>query len=721
MAEQHIGSDSPNGHSCSNIIRSGLCEGCPREESPAGLKIKLYDSQCAILYEMLSIEKTNHRCAKFTERFSFGKTISILGLISRTFDAPEKICAFDADNDSHYGFGVLQARCKLLPMNVIYVSTSVLQQWIDSIAQYTQFTTFVVHDLRTLCAFLDNIRAQKFPQILLVRVGILSSRDIPGIENSTVKIIRRQISESIFRSLFGFKVIRSIVDDYGLMSGDEFILPANFTWLVGANEILRSIPSTICEYYAGRTAQSAVSSYMMAARELRRLSNSKSITGESQRNVFCTEEFSNLCAKMHKIKYHLIRVRGGVASKYMEIALYDPDIIELLNAGAFVELSAKLGTTLRNAYDVIKFIITNQLNEKNTHQTALNIARNIIEQAPQHTDIRNGVRAETVLKIIELITDHNELQLALVLSTISNFYFAKAAAFSNFVKDLEKKIEQIDNKLDKFTESVLGGECQCCLEPLNVPNISVFIMAGCCQTIYCSSCMFPQTTMVPRCLNCQNNIDKSTIIRVSGGTLRSGGADSPTADGSPADGAADSPIETMATTGESAAPSAGDNKHRAIVSLCKGEPVDCIEHIVLPHGAVEALRLTEGELDVEPVGLRYNKILLYAGNASACRAIHAMLGGAGIASVALSGTTAQRRTILNTFKYDAAMQVMTVTDQEDCGGIHMPFVDVVIFYYTTKDIERISQFAARAQRCGRTCNLQIYFLLYEEEANNLAN
>ena len=82
----------------------------------------------------------------------------------------------------------------------------------------------------------------------------------------------------------------------------------------------------------------------------------------------------------------------------------------------------------------------------------------------------------------------------------------------------------------------------------------------------------------------------------------------------------------------------------------------------------------------------------------------------------LQGTHSKISTIISTFKNsNIHPTVLLINSSEHCAGLNLQFATDLIFFHKIINDNIESQVAGRAQRIGRTSNLNIHFLLYTNE------
>ena len=94
-----------------------------------------------------------------------------------------------------------------------------------------------------------------------------------------------------------------------------------------------------------------------------------------------------------------------------------------------------------------------------------------------------------------------------------------------------------------------------------------------------------------------------------------------------------------------------------------------------------------------------------------------------IKNLILQGNRNQKDDIIKQFSNNVAnanannvtINILLVTSAKDCAGLHLPFVTHIVFYHKVIDKNIEAQVAARGQRLGRTCNLEIISLLNSAE------
>jgi uncharacterized DUF497 family protein len=68
-------------------------------------------------------------------------------------------------------------------------------------------------------------------------------------------------------------------------------------------------------------------------------------------------------------------------------------------------------------------------------------------------------------------------------------------------------------------------------------------------------------------------------------------------------------------------------------------------------------------------------------------------------------------------KFKTYGSVLLINSQQHCAGLNLQMATDVAFTHKIIDENVESQVAGRAQRIGRTCNLNIHYLFYQNEKN----
>jgi superfamily II DNA/RNA helicase len=114
----------------------------------------------------------------------------------------------------------------------------------------------------------------------------------------------------------------------------------------------------------------------------------------------------------------------------------------------------------------------------------------------------------------------------------------------------------------------------------------------------------------------------------------------------------------------------------------------------------------------QPKGLE-RKVLVFANYDETIENVESSLKGAGYSVSKLYGTYNQMNTVINDFRRSG--HVMLINSTRVCAGLNLQFATDIVFMHVMNDRNTEVQVCGRAQRIGRTCNLRIHYLMYNNE------
>jgi len=130
--------------------------------------------------------------------------------------------------------------------------------------------------------------------------------------------------------------------------------------------------------------------------------------------------------------------------------------------------------------------------------------------------------------------------------------------------------------------------------------------------------------------------------------------------------------------------------------------------------------LLQGNKDIPRGPETPTKFLVFANFEESLRLIEQTLKDIEEPYLMLQGTYAERARILDKFRYGSE-RVLLINSQKNCAGLNLQFTTDLIFMHKIIDPAIEAQVAGRAQRIGRTCNLNIHYILYDNEMGGPAN
>lgn len=130
--------------------------------------------------------------------------------------------------------------------------------------------------------------------------------------------------------------------------------------------------------------------------------------------------------------------------------------------------------------------------------------------------------------------------------------------------------------------------------------------------------------------------------------------------------------------------------------------------------------LLEGKLNIPQEKDIKPKVLIFAKYNETINKLNNYLNEKNIKSLILKGSIKQITNTINLFKNSDEYTCLIINSEFNCAGHNLQFATSLIFTHrivnnTNNDRSVEAQIIGRAQRYGRSCNLKVYWVLYENE------
>ena len=685
--------------------------------------------------------------ARLSEKFSFGKTVLALALVCAQKNV-ENLNNLSQNITYNNGFlpNITIQYSKTIPITVVAAASSIISQWEENIKKLTNLKYFIIDNVFSLKKFEKLIALPNLNiDLVLIKVGRVTN-NFKAINklNTESKHGSNQSLFGAFNSILnGAKVARFIIDDFDVLklSYDDYLISASFTWLISATRRQTNIKNSI---QSGNTIQDFLKKNLSCPI----LNYAHDDILNKTLSIHCDPSYVDTYIKSTKVLFRNILVKGGNISKILQNLEVAPEILEMINGDAIATAAQTLGLEVTSIADLIKRVMGKHLDKLQNAMRTLNRI-DIINNTTNDTNTINDINDIDSKQIRELIKNGTDEEFNSY-SFISN----SDVDFKIFLKNLKESAEEQKEKsktpLNRMRDNIREGYCQCCslpfkdeqdekeeldeqdtLEEQDEKNekdeleeqdekdelneleekdekyekekkedelTAAYILANCCQTIVCESCITKtvngKKNFIKRCPNCAQDICFGTqgLIRIGNEiNLEDALCDIPIDDTEPIK-IESSPIPKL----------------NALLDIINESPVNCISsEYVAPY--IHGMLL--GSQDIPHTGIK--KYLIFSMMLETTTLLSNEMTKFKINHQILHGTRTQKDLIIQ--KFSQNNNILLVTSSKDCAGLHLPFVSHIIFYHKVIDKNIEAQVAARGQRLGRTSNLEIISLLNNSE------
>ena len=733
--------------------------------------IQLENNQKMTIKVANNTNQLHTRIGRLSEKFSFGKTVLALALICAQKFPLDKTSFYNLPCD-YTAAAIPEINIhyhKILPFTVVAAAASIISQWEENIIKFTNLKYFIIDNVFSLIKFEKNYMNSNI-DVVLIKVGKVTKtfKSINEIEKNTKNNKIRSLFDAFISVIGEAKIARFIIDDFDVikLSSSDYLIPASFTWLISATRRQTTVRHNIIET---KTVVEFLQKNMFSPI----LNYAHDNILNKTLSIHCDPNYVDLYIQSTKIHFRQIVVKGGNAINLLQKLEVPAEVIEMINGDAISTAAQTLGLEVCTISDLLKAVIGQHLNslnvakktikranmlhnklfdtklikdiiKKNTDQEFEEFLLNCIH-TDNHTD--NSIYALTIKNIIDT-AENAKLKALIPLNRLKdNIHEGYCQCCSlPFNEDEELETDNFDNQTDfdnfenqpnfenqynqpnnqpNQTEQINQAKPQRLPAKTGVKTGGIYILSNCCQIVICESCITKNVNnkkqFIKRCPNCAQD------IHLNGKGLIKVGDKINLEEFSTSD-------DNLMSENDDNFTSKNDNdneipipKLKALINLLKNVNNNNIDNTtIISDNYVDPFitGLLIGSRDVpfvEEVNANAinitKKILIFSMMTETTQLLNKELTKFGINNLVLHGTRNQKDITIAKFAAVSvtAPNILLVTSAKDCAGLHLPFVTHIIFYHKIIDKNIEAQVAARGQRLGRTCNLEIIQLLNKNE------
>jgi len=283
-----------------------------------------------------------------------------------------------------------------------------------------------------------------------------------------------------------------------------------------------------------------------------------------------------------------------------------------------------------------------------------------------------------------------------------NYSYWIPSLFIDILDTYEESKRNNGLAINRVKDNIKAGECQIC--SLELKDFNVFINK-CCGIILCDECAIKGSHLIKltaKCPNCDADINFSKDVIFINQEFDINSIVEATGD--------EHEIKSSHVKDkENNVDPKINPKLKALLDIINGDPPVNKKTVDM-----SIKQLIIGKSILEPP--KYRKVLVFANFNETLHNIEKTLDENSIKYLKLQGTHSKISTIISTFKNsNIHPTVLLINSSEHCAGLNLQFATDLIFFHKIINDNIESQVAGRAQRIGRTSNLNIHFLLYTNE------
>lgn len=733
----------------------------------------LYPHQQVAIKALLDLEKARSRktmwrgklvecetnAAVISMPFGSGKTPIVLGAIMlRPFPraiasfVPFRTVAGGIFGDNYYNKTMFASEVRvkftggsaLIKPALILVGSSVVIQWRDFINTYTTLKVFVIGNYYDLIKFQKLLIEDKVNQFDVI---VLKNGTVTG----NIKLMNMPANEATNKGIH--------VDQIPMINAIKQIIGDKcFTWAVYDDFDTINVPGEIKEInamfsvYVSATTKSfkepstrVIHTYANIKEALREHKVRFGNIFEDQLlfakfNIAGTDEFIEKSTSITIIEINKC-VYKNPANKYIELlgAMGDEDaknVQEMMNGDAYETAAEQLGIKSTSPSDIFQRVLDKKYDawiRSRATLRAVDICRKVFENLPTSIMVGDGEKArerskhsaeglnniDVTIRKGKITSDEEAIDLMKLQTPELDELLADIA------EDAKATFEKCNAAIQRVIDNVKEGGCQICWSAIEGNDI--FILK-CCGVILCAACgdkgsksgvnydaALKKEVTVRNCPSCKRRIflEKDFIFMNKEFDIGSLTADDIGEPDKIKKSAPQEPTKVSDPT-KQVNPLCGETRNpkiQALLDIIAGKSPEN----KTPDNTFSVKHMLVGKVNKPQTG-GTRKVIVFANFEETLRHVSEEFGEQKIKFLTLEGTYAQMAEIVSKFR-DSDVVALLVNSQQKCAGLNMQFATDVVFMHKIIDSNIEGQVSGRAQRIGRTCNLRLWRLLYENEVN----
>ena len=748
-----------------------LQENFTKVETPKDFKISLLPHQQVIIRAMLDLEQRRfirvtglkasnqidipdsgiiETCAGvLSDKLGSGKTYDILGLIAYSKITPMPKTAnisylpimrgnnmiynfrrnpSDVSNFRYIGTKTEIRRIynRYIPLSLIFVSKSVLLQWQKAIVENTGLKVFMIENIFNLKIFYDmifkpdkvnNIKKLLTYDIILIKNGDVSGRFEPEeLKETPLEGVAIKKILTVFGELFkDFCFDRVILDDFDTLGipNNAFTIPALFTWFVSATKKASTLNN---KEYRPKNIQDAICNYRPSYMSVWNNVNLFTFFNISCDEKFVDESTQSSIVDFYSYQFHnndeqYIGLLGAMGTADAQM------VMEALNGDAVNTAAGQVGIKSTSIADIFEKVLDNKWN---AYKKTIEI-ENYITRVTNYIIKLDYSSEHPVYGVGILDKFHKNLQRPGPYEKVCNSIKYNDATVLNVVETV--KIENATIKeengkaINRVKDNLKQGECPITCMPL-IECAGVVIMKCCGVTISSEAASwslkfykYGSGNVAGICPHCRCQIEFSQLILVDKNlNLEDIINDS-----------VEVPEPVLVETEDPKVVKEEEfNKLSCVISIITGaDATDSKIENIRTKRTIHIPSMLVGVYDKGYATIADRKVLVYASYKETLDNLTALLITKNIKFSQIQGTANHINDIVNRYNMPNSdpnsISVLLISGARYCAGLNLQVTTDLIYTHKIIDQNIESQVAGRASRYGRSYNLRIHYVLYDNE------
>lgn len=701
-------------HSTENLLNDSY----QKIESVPGLKTSLFQHQKTVIKAMVDIEnnrKFDISCKRMlqqvkttagvlSEAVGSGKTVDILSviLLQKIPNVYPDISGINLVGAVHYKQKSQFSSCirkkfrKILKSTIIFTGVSVLNQWIEAVKTFTSLSYFVVSDVRSLqklIIMMENKSINQYDLVIVKNGKITRPIKFPAhikIEKKNYK----QTTSYIYNNIANMRNVcwaRVVIDDFDTIGlpWNAGIISSLFTWYISSTKKFMNLSN--CHNHEHRTTSDMLMYDNYSCGNImdnRILFYNLNIRNSPQ----FIKETSNICSP----KFYLYTFKNP-NNQYMGLLGMMGDneateVMEMLNGDAIETAAEKLGIKTNSVADIFQLMLGKQFDRFKTSSNVLSFIDEVEPlQGMREPMSQNPDQFDTYKKSDLFIRRQIE------------YNYPNLKGLIDHTKEENLVIKQKSSiAIDRVKSNIKEGECPICTSELNDMDEETIILK-CCGVVLCSMCcfgtIFPPRSAKGQCSNCRALLTLQSLIYLKSNF--------------DLDNIMEEKLDVEYVSDddekeEILEPIQPRTKYDAILDIINGKKISGRIYVDM-----HVDNLMKGTAVFPKPS--YNKLLIFANYEETIQKIKNVLDKNNIIYDKLGGTHKEISQTVNKFTKCEKSCVLIVNSIKHCSGLNLQSATDLIFAHKILDKAIETQVIGRGQRLGRTSQLRVHYMLYENE------
>jgi len=682
----------------------------------------------------------------FSDPVGSGKTISILALIllQKSPKAVSDIIPLEAEAEVRYrwssSFNLSQighiSGCikrkykKIIKTTIVFAGASVIEQWAESIEQFTVMSYFKVTDVRHLRVLLTKIEdgtVSKF-DIIIIKNGVITAPVlIPfgiTIEQKNSKLSGRAYIYNIISNVRNICWSRVIVDDF-----DTIHLPNNagivnglFTWYISSTRKymeIKNVPKDL----SFTKIEKMLFHYDYGCARIMGNASLFSIYNIRNGSEFI-KNYNNLSnPRFYVVKYKNLNDRyigllGEIGSNRTN------EVIEMINSGSLNTAAETLNIQTTNVADMFEKILGSHFSNYKKSTKILKF----IDTIP--TDSSRRMPASSILEQPDDIEGfpYTYGKRDLIAEKFPDYNYPN---LKGIIKETKEEYRELKQKtgatIQRIKDNIGEDDCPICSESLKDADRTIIMK--CCSVITCDICGFSSlnarpgmSDIVGRCPKCRTKIGMTSLISIgfnldhvakfekSGFKKDFSDSGSDSSDSDSDSDSSDSDSSSDTDSDDSDIDDEKKTKIDGLIRIIRGKKINrAIER------QIELDQLQKGSSEIIEPKTKNRKVLVFASYDEAIKNIIEKLVEKKITYWKLSGMAQNINMTARAFNNYKETCVLVINSTNYCSGLNLQTATDLVFMHKIIDLSTEVQVIGRGQRLGRDCTLKVWYLLFENE------